>query len=149
MLLFTYRKDHNKFQVNFSEFHSTYDVNTHLCSARDMDKFYKLKDMLGRTSKLHLVRNIPNTVALDLQMNNLGHDLTHVLKHLHEEEQGNDTMSDFHFDDHFPLKPLLCSSLFDQDKLSIKGRRAPTRSPSFQVPQCDQYTPQERTDNNQ
>ena len=53
-----YRKDHNKFQVNFSAFHSTYEVETPLCSARDMDKFYKQKELLERTSKLHMVKNI-------------------------------------------------------------------------------------------
>jgi hypothetical protein len=59
-----YRKDHNKFQVNFSAFHSTYEVETPLCSARDMDKFYKQKELLERTSKLHTVRNIPNNVPV-------------------------------------------------------------------------------------
>jgi len=35
-----YRKDHNKFQVNFSAFHSTYEVDTPACSARSLDTFY-------------------------------------------------------------------------------------------------------------
>jgi len=36
-----YRKDNNKFQINFSAFHSTYEVDTPLCSGRDLDQFYK------------------------------------------------------------------------------------------------------------
>ena len=59
-----YRKDHNKFQVNFSAFHSTYQVETPLCSARDIDKFYKQKELLERTAKLHLVKNIEHIVPV-------------------------------------------------------------------------------------
>lgn len=33
-----YRKDQNKFQVNFSAFHSTYEVDTPLCSARTLEQ---------------------------------------------------------------------------------------------------------------
>jgi hypothetical protein len=32
-----YRKDNNKFQVNFSAFHSTYEVETPTCSARELE----------------------------------------------------------------------------------------------------------------
>ena len=35
-----YRKDHNKFQVNFSAFNSTYEVETPTCSARDLELHY-------------------------------------------------------------------------------------------------------------
>jgi potassium inwardly-rectifying channel subfamily J len=59
-----YRKDQNKFQVNFSAFHSTYEVETPLCSARNIDKFYKQKEMLERTSKLHMVKNIAHVVLV-------------------------------------------------------------------------------------
>eukprot|EP00095_Tigriopus_kingsejongensis_P006162 maker-scaffold40_size501252-snap-gene-2.14 protein:Tk06162 transcript:maker-scaffold40_size501252-snap-gene-2.14-mRNA-1 annotation:"hypothetical protein DAPPUDRAFT_311738" len=34
-----YRKDHNRYQVNFSAFNSTYEVDTALCSARDLDNY--------------------------------------------------------------------------------------------------------------
>merc|ERR1719233_1422559 len=36
-----YRRDHNKFQVNFSAFHSTYEVDTPLCSAKQLDEYLK------------------------------------------------------------------------------------------------------------
>jgi hypothetical protein len=35
------RKDNNKFQVNFSAFHSTYEVETPTCSARDLETHYQ------------------------------------------------------------------------------------------------------------
>ena len=38
-----YRKDNNKFQVNFSAFHSTYEVETPTCSARDLE-IYQTKE---------------------------------------------------------------------------------------------------------
>merc|ERR1719430_1447529 len=38
-----YRKDQNKHQVNFSAFHSMYDVETPLCSARELDRFLQEK----------------------------------------------------------------------------------------------------------
>ena len=38
-----YRKDHNKFQVNFSAFNSTYEVETPTCSARDLELYFKQK----------------------------------------------------------------------------------------------------------
>ena len=34
-----YRRDHNKYQVNFAAFNSTYEVDTPLWSARDLDLF--------------------------------------------------------------------------------------------------------------
>jgi len=36
-----YRRDHNKFQVNFSAFHSTYEVDTPLCSAKRLDEYLR------------------------------------------------------------------------------------------------------------
>lgn len=42
MMLF--RKDHNKFQVNFSAFHSTYEVDTPLCSASELHQYYQSRD---------------------------------------------------------------------------------------------------------
>ena len=36
-----YRRDNNKYQVNFSAFHSTYEVDTPLCSSSDLDEYYK------------------------------------------------------------------------------------------------------------
>jgi len=39
-----YRKDHNKFQVNFSAFNSTYEVETPTCSARDLDLYLNQKN---------------------------------------------------------------------------------------------------------
>ena len=50
-----YRKDHNKFQVNFAAFHSTYQVETPLCSARDIRAWYSHRDTLDRDYKLHMV----------------------------------------------------------------------------------------------
>merc|ERR1719167_620298 len=39
-----YRKDQNKFQVNFSAFHSTYEVDTPPCSGRDLDRWYRERE---------------------------------------------------------------------------------------------------------
>lgn len=36
-----YRRDNNKYQVNFSAFHSTYEVDTPLCSSNDLEEYYK------------------------------------------------------------------------------------------------------------
>jgi len=36
-----YRKEHKKFQVNFSAFHSTYEVDTPICSAKTLEKFHE------------------------------------------------------------------------------------------------------------
>ncbi len=38
-----YRRDHNKYQVNFSAFNSTYEVDTPLCSSYDLGEHYKKK----------------------------------------------------------------------------------------------------------
>lgn len=42
MMLF--RKDHNKFQVNFSAFHTTYEVDTPLCSSSELDQHHVAKE---------------------------------------------------------------------------------------------------------
>merc|ERR1719244_1926437 len=34
-----YRQDHNNFQINFSAFHSTYEVDTPVCSARTLQMY--------------------------------------------------------------------------------------------------------------
>ena len=36
-----YRKDRNKFEINFSAFHSTYEVDITTCSARELDQLEK------------------------------------------------------------------------------------------------------------
>jgi len=36
-----YRRDHKKFQVNFSAFNSTYEVDTPLCCAKDLEEYLK------------------------------------------------------------------------------------------------------------
>ena len=36
-----YRRDHKKFQVNFSAFNSTYEVDTPLCSAKNLEEYLK------------------------------------------------------------------------------------------------------------
>ena len=38
-----YRRDHNKYQVNFSAFNSTYEVDTPLCSSFALQEHYKKK----------------------------------------------------------------------------------------------------------
>jgi len=40
-----YRKDNNKFEINFSAFHSTYEVDTPLHSARQMDEEERQKEV--------------------------------------------------------------------------------------------------------
>ena len=37
------------FQINFSAFHSTYEVDTPLCSSYELDQYYKARDKLQRT----------------------------------------------------------------------------------------------------
>lgn len=36
-----YRRDHNKYQVNFSAFNSTYEVDTPICSSYELEHYYK------------------------------------------------------------------------------------------------------------
>ena len=87
-----YRKDHNKFQVNFAAFHSTFQVETPQCSARELGEWYSHRE---RTYKLHMVGQDHCIMFIIhdciFQMNNLGHDLTHVLKQLPEESIESET----------------------------------------------------------
>ena len=39
-----YRKDRNKFEINFSAFHSTYEVETTSQSARELDQMEKSRE---------------------------------------------------------------------------------------------------------
>jgi len=50
-----YRRDHNKFQVNFSAFHSTYEVDTPLCSARHLDEFLKRPTWNQESSGVNII----------------------------------------------------------------------------------------------
>jgi len=43
-----YRKDNNKFEINFSAFHSTYEVDTPLKSARDIELDDRRKELERR-----------------------------------------------------------------------------------------------------
>ena len=36
-----YRRDHKQFQVNFSAFNSTHEVDTPLCSAKNLEEYLK------------------------------------------------------------------------------------------------------------
>ena len=50
-----YRKDHNKFQVNFSAFNSTYEVETPTCSARDLELMMNQKNTNDKKYSLMMV----------------------------------------------------------------------------------------------
>ena len=50
-----YRKDHNKFQVNFSAFNSTYEVETPTCSARDLELILNQKNTNDKKYSLMMV----------------------------------------------------------------------------------------------
>jgi len=59
-----YRKDHNKFQVNFSAFHSTYEVQTPLCSARELETYHNreiVKQQRTKHSMQQIARGFPAT----------------------------------------------------------------------------------------
>ena len=51
-----YRRDHNKFQVNFSAFHSTYEVDTPLCSAKHLEEYLKRSMMSTETFRVNIHR---------------------------------------------------------------------------------------------
>merc|ERR1712037_515920 len=53
-----YRKDQNKYQVNFSAFHSMYDVETPLCSARELDRFLQEKRDRKRSTLSSVARQV-------------------------------------------------------------------------------------------
>ena len=46
-------------QINFSAFHSTYEVDTPLCSAYELEQYYKAKDKLQRSTNT----SAPNTMS--------------------------------------------------------------------------------------
>lgn len=52
-----YRKDHNKFQVNFSAFNSTYEVETPTCSARDLELYFAQKQSQDKKLSLMMVKS--------------------------------------------------------------------------------------------
>jgi len=58
-----YRKDQNKYQVNFSAFHSMYDVETPLCSARDLDRFLQEKRDRKRSNLSAVARQVQRSTA--------------------------------------------------------------------------------------
>lgn len=50
-----YRKDRREFEVNFSAFHSTFPVDTPICSAKDLDEYNEQKELIEKSSAMHLV----------------------------------------------------------------------------------------------
>jgi len=69
-----YRKDHNKFQVNFSAFHSTYEVETPLCSSHELDNYtsrdHAQKQQRPKVHLTHLARGLPSSPSTILDMAN-------------------------------------------------------------------------------
>jgi len=59
-----YRKDHNKFQVNFSAFNSTYEVETPTCSARDLELMMNQKNTNDKKYSLMMLNNVNNHIAM-------------------------------------------------------------------------------------
>jgi len=59
-----YRKDHNKFQVNFSAFNSTYEVETPTCSARDLDLYLNQKNSQDKKFSLMMMNNVTNHMPM-------------------------------------------------------------------------------------
>jgi len=60
-----YRKDHNKFQVNFSAFNSTYEVETPTCSARDLELHYlNQKQVQEKKFSLMMINNVTNHMPM-------------------------------------------------------------------------------------
>lgn len=70
-----YRKDQNKFQVNFSAFHSTYEVETPLCSARELESYYLNRAKHIRPKGSMVSRGIPlsPSQAIDVPFNQPNH----------------------------------------------------------------------------
>jgi len=50
-----YRKENNKYQVNFSAFNSTYEVETPTCSARDLELYFTQKQSQEKKFSLMMV----------------------------------------------------------------------------------------------
>jgi len=61
-----FRRDHNKFQVNFSAFHSTQEVNTPLCSANELDQYYNMKDQWLKQQQNRLMPRKPHSPTMSL-----------------------------------------------------------------------------------
>ena len=84
-----YRRDHNKFQVNFSAFHSTYEVDTPLCSAKQLDEYLK-RSMLNpeifrvniHSKKVNELINIYFRMASQMSMAQSSH-VFHILILIH------------------------------------------------------------------
>ena len=61
--LVSFRKDTGQYAVDYSLFNHTYEVDTPLCSSRDLNEFKKLKQE-NLTSKITLITN-PIIVSID------------------------------------------------------------------------------------
>ena len=59
-----YRKDNNKFEINFSAFHSTYEVDTPLYSARQMYQLERQREMEIKQVNIFLQNPELNPVKL-------------------------------------------------------------------------------------
>ena len=76
-----YRKDHNKFQVNFSAFNSTYEVETPTCSARDLELMMNQKNTNDKKYSLMMVSRYFNFMvwfkrkSLFFQLNNVNNHI--------------------------------------------------------------------------
>merc|ERR1712121_257000 len=55
-----YRKDNNKFEINFSAFHSTYEVDTPLHSARQMDEQERQREIEVKKMEKMLAHALEN-----------------------------------------------------------------------------------------
>ena len=88
-----YRKDHREFEVNFSAFHSTFPVETPLCSAKDFHMFEDRKALVEKSSALQLVSrciNLDKDLLFALfQMNNLTNSVSSVLNLAHQMAEEN------------------------------------------------------------
>jgi len=92
-----YRKDQNKFQVNFSAFHSTYEVETPLCSARELDNYYSNRAKYNRPKGSMISRGIPFSPVptIDVPFNQPNHTQYNGSHHMLPEyiQRGLDTSS--------------------------------------------------------
>ena len=64
-----YRKDNNKFEINFSAFHSTYEVDTPLYSARQMYQLERQREMEIKQVNTFLLK--PENFIVNCQMENM------------------------------------------------------------------------------
>jgi len=63
-----YRKENNKYQVNFSAFNSTYEVETPTCSARDLELYFTQKQSQEKKFSLMMINNLNNVGATHMPM---------------------------------------------------------------------------------